>query len=96
MYGLPDHSIEEICQFIAKAATIEPVDMRKMVIKKPLYEGHTNYLIYFKKTSRKTLQQLKLITGMFGYRIYWDTYKKSNGPIQCQLWPRIFSFIQEL
>ena len=74
MYGLPDHSIEVIRQFFAKAATIEPVDIRKMVIKKPLYEGHTNYLIYFKKTSRMTLQQLKLITGMFGYRIYWDTY----------------------
>lgn len=71
MYGFPEFDINEIRQSIA-TTTFDPVDVKKMVIKPPLYPGHTNYLIYFKKTSR-----------MFGYRIYWDSYKKSNGPVQC-------------
>lgn len=83
MYGLPDFDVNQVRQAIATSTTVDPIDVKKMIIKKPLYQGHTNYLIYFKKTSRLNLQSLKLVNGMFGYRIYWDTYKKSNGPVQC-------------
>lgn len=82
LYGLPNHDEGEIKLYIKNRINVEPSDVRKMKINNPRYPGHTNYLVYFDKKLQTSLLQMKQISGMFGYHVFWGSYRRTEIP-QC-------------
>lgn len=82
LYGVPDHDTAEIKKYIHDTIKVEPADVRKMKITKPRYRGHTNYVIYFDKKHQTSLLQMKQISGMFGFHVFWSIYRRTEIP-QC-------------
>lgn len=83
LYGLIDCDVNDIRSCIAESLKVDPIDIKKMKIRKPLYHGHTNYIVYFKRISGITLQHIMQVKGILGYHVFWAKYKKSAGPTQC-------------
>lgn len=82
LYGLPDIEPQDISKYIQDTIKITPKDVKKMRIAKPSYVGQVNYVVYFQKQQNTSLIQLKMISGMFGYHVFWSHYQR-NGPTQC-------------
>lgn len=83
MYGLPKHDIREVYDALKNALTQEPHDLKEMKINKKSYPDQANYLIYFKKSAGITLANLKTVTGILGYRVFFSRYEKGVQPTQC-------------
>lgn len=82
LYGLPEFDTDEILNLIKTRINVTPTSVKKMKITRPAYPGHTNYIIYVPKQLRTSLRQMKEISGMFGYHVFWANYYR-QGPTQC-------------
>uniref|UniRef100_A0A336LMN6 CSON006377 protein n=1 Tax=Culicoides sonorensis TaxID=179676 RepID=A0A336LMN6_CULSO len=83
LYGLPDMEVEQITEELNKHE-FNPVDIRKLKLKKSRYTEHTNYLLYFSKKDKVNVASLRQIKGLFHYVVNWEYYvSKNRGPTQC-------------
>lgn len=84
LYGLPSGiDIELVQQSISAQTTKDPVDIKTFALKKQRYAEEAIYMVYFKKSQDVTLDMLKQITGIEGYRVSFNHYRKKEGPTQC-------------
>ena len=82
---LPDMEIDEVRKSFNENG-FDPTDIKKFTLKKPIYHGQMNYLVYFKKSAGiKLIDLQKRITGMNHYLVQFEHYRSyKNGPTQCR------------
>lgn len=68
MYGLPTTDLVEVQAAILEASKLKPVAVKYMKIAKKLYPEQCNYLIYFNKTSKVSVDDLRRVTGILGFQ----------------------------
>lgn len=84
VYGLPDITPVTLKAAINDQLKASPVDVKKMIIKDPKYPGQSNYIVYFPRTSAIRVADLKTISLINGYHVFWSTYRKTDGPVVCR------------
>jgi hypothetical protein len=84
MYGLPEYPTESVSEWLQKYK-IDIVDVKMLKIKEARYVSQTNYLLYFKKSSKITPDILKTKIKSLNYFLVQFKYftKKFNAPTQC-------------
>lgn len=62
-----------------------PTEVKPMTIKNAKFTGQANFIVYFKKSDRVTINDLQLISGISHIRVRWEKYRQvQNGPTQCR------------
>lgn len=83
MYGLWVMPINELSAEL-KTKGVEPIQIKQLTIKKPRFEGEAIYLLYFKKSQKIRITDLRNITGLFNVVTRFQYYKnRDNEPSQC-------------
>lgn len=83
LYGLPEMDTEEI-ENVLKEFNINPLDIKKMIVKEPKFELQCNYLLYFKKSDNIRISDLKQVRTLFQIKVRWQYYvHRREGPTQC-------------
>lgn len=83
MYGLPHFPLQEVQAEFAAVFHIKPHVVKYMKIAKKLYPEQANYLIYFRSNQNVHLDDLKKITGLLGFHVFFEKYRRSTDPCQC-------------
>lgn len=83
MYGLPNFPVAEVQAAFANIFHVKPTSIKYMKLAKKVYPEQMNYLIYFQSKHGVTLADLKRITGLLGFHVFFDNYKRSSDPCQC-------------
>ena len=80
MYSMPE---DELTNHL-KAMEISPIKIKRMIVKNSKYSDHCVYLIYFKKTDKVKISQLRENNVINYVKVRWDYYSnRRKGPIQC-------------
>lgn len=67
-----------------KNLNVEPIKIRKLTIKNPKYQHQANYLLYFLKSQKVKISELREIKAIGHVMVKWEFYSnRRNGPIQC-------------
>jgi hypothetical protein len=83
LHGLYNMEIDELKEHLNEA-DIKPADIKKMSIKNKLYSDHCLYLLYFPKSDKVKISELRETTAINQVRVRWEYFKnKRQGPIQC-------------
>lgn len=83
IYDLGDVDIAELIDDL-KEYGLDPVDVRKMTIKRPRYQGQSNYIAYFDAADRLTLPMVSAAAHICNTVVKWAHYKEPTARIrQC-------------
>jgi hypothetical protein len=83
LYGLPDFNIEFVREKL-KDEKLFPVDIKKLKIKESKYDDQCHFLLYFKKSDKIKISQLREIKYFCNCVVRWAYYvHKRIGPTQC-------------
>lgn len=84
LYGLNSENIGDIKSDLHDYGLM-PVDIKPMTIRKPRYDDHNNYLVYFDYEDKITLPMLQQAKYVCSTRISWAHYRApADKCIQCQ------------
>ena len=84
LYGLNSEDIGDIKSDLFEYGLM-PVDIKAMTIRKPRYDDHNNYLVYFDYEDKITLPMLQQAKYICSTRISWAHYRApADKCIQCQ------------
>lgn len=84
LYGLNNELITDIITDL-KSYGIEAADVKKMKIKKPRYDEHSNYIVYFHSTDKITLQVLMEAKYICRTVVKWAHYVRPAWKVlQCR------------
>jgi hypothetical protein len=83
LYGLPDLEIDDIKNEL-NDLDFNPDDIKKLNIKEQRYDFQCNYILYFKKTRKIKISDIRTIRSLFNLIVRWEYYiHKRHGPTQC-------------
>jgi hypothetical protein len=83
LYGLPDMELDDVKKMLAEKK-LNPSDIKKMTIKYKKFDGHCNYLLYFEKSSKIKISDVRQIRALNYCMVKWEYYSKNSvGPTQC-------------
>lgn len=84
VYGVPsDTTKDEILGSLAEY-NLYATDAKPLNIKKPRYNNHANFIIYFKESDHITLNQLNTVRGIRNCSVTFRRFSKNElGPTQC-------------
>lgn len=75
IYGLGDIDVDELQDDLQKYG-LKPLDIKRMTIKNPRYEGHNNYIIYFDQSDKLTLPLLQRAKHLCSTVVKWAHYRE--------------------
>ena len=73
IYGLGDVEIAELQDDLTSYG-VQALDIKKMSMKNPKYPGHCNYLVYYDRDDRLTLQTLQRAKYLCNTAVKWAHY----------------------
>lgn len=90
LHGLHEMELKELKNELSRER-IFPADIKKLTIRKKMYDDHCVYLLYFKKTDKIRVADLRKTTAICYTRVRWEYYSikrkagenEGKAPIQC-------------
>lgn len=83
LHGLYDMPVEELNEYLVDA-DIKPVKIKKMNIHQKKFSDHCLYLLYFPKSDKVKISNLREIPAINSVKVRWQYYSNNRvGPMQC-------------
>jgi hypothetical protein len=70
LYGLPELEISDIKNEL-NALNFHPEDIKKLTIKEQKYDFHCNYILYFKKSQKIKISDIRSVHSLFNLIVRW-------------------------